>query len=634
MKLHWLRLAFLEDRKATQRDAKVPLKGASVFLSFAFYFLLLVAPAQAARLEFWRFDSNQNRLEFTTDEGVQPRAQLIANPTRLVIDLPGISLGRSAITQPYSGAIRSIRIGQFDRQTTRLVVELAPGYTLDPTKVQFRGLSPRQWTVQLPTPQFVPSLVGTTPTPTVNDPGAYVVSTVGIGNASATARTQIQNIQPTPDGFFVRTSGDAPIVQVNRSADRRQIQVDFQGTALAATLPQRDWSLNQNGVSRLQVTQAQAAPPLARLTLSVNPNSPDWQVRPSPLGGLVLLPQGVVSGGIVSGPPPSTPIGTPVAPTPRPLPAPALATIQSVSLENGGTQLLVRSDRPVTYTSGWDRATGAYRMTLSGAQLAPNVQGPRLEAGSPVLQVRLRQEDARTVAILLQPASGVQFGPINQPGRQLLALQIQRSRPVVVQPPVNPSVPTPDPPPTTQPRVPNGRLVVVIDPGHGGPDPGAVGIGGIQEKSIVLDISRQVADLLERQGVQAILTRSDDRDLDLEPRVRMAEQANATVFVSIHANSISMSRPDISGLETYYYDSGLQLARTIHNSILQGTDVRDRGVRRARFYVLRRTSMPAVLVETGFVTGREDAARLSSPNYRRQMAAAIARGILQYIRNP
>jgi N-acetylmuramoyl-L-alanine amidase len=173
--------------------------------------------------------------------------------------------------------------------------------------------------------------------------------------------------------------------------------------------------------------------------------------------------------------------------------------------------------------------------------------------------------------------------------------------------------------------------VVIVDPGHGGPDPGSVGIGGLQEKGIVLDIGNQVALLLQRYGVQAFVTRNDDRDLDLEPRVQMAEQSQAAVFVSIHANAISLSRPDVSGLETYYYQSGQELAQTIHQSILQTTGIADRGVRTARFYVLRKTSMPSVLVEVGFVTGQDDAMRLSNPAYRSQMADAIARGILQYL---
>lgn len=187
--------------------------------------------------------------------------------------------------------------------------------------------------------------------------------------------------------------------------------------------------------------------------------------------------------------------------------------------------------------------------------------------------------------------------------------------------------------PGSLPRVPNGRIVVMVDPGHGGPDPGAIGIGGLQEKVIVMSIAQQVASLLDQQGVQAVLTRTGDYDFDLEPRVAMAERMNANLFVSIHANAISLSRPDVNGLETYYFSSASsgRLARTIHNSILQGVDIQDRGIRTARFYVLRRTSMPSVLIEVGFVTGREDAAKLSNPTYQSQMAQAIARGILQYL---
>jgi N-acetylmuramoyl-L-alanine amidase len=140
-----------------------------------------------------------------------------------------------------------------------------------------------------------------------------------------------------------------------------------------------------------------------------------------------------------------------------------------------------------------------------------------------------------------------------------------------------------------------------------------------------------LASILQQQGIQTVMTRQDDRDLDLEPRVDMAEQANATIFVSIHANAISMSRPDVNGIETYYHQTGEELARTIHQSVLQSTGARDRGVRTARFYVLRNTSMPSVLVEVGFVTGQEDAYRLANPGYRSQMADAIARGILQYL---
>ncbi len=476
---------------------------------------LFSAAAQARQLLSWRFDNNQNRLVFTTDAGVQPKAQLIANPTRVVIDLPGISLKRS-VTQPQRGGIKEIRVGQIDDQTTRIVVELAPGYTLDPSQVKFRGASPTQWSVDFPTPQRVAP-------PPLLPPG--------------------------------RPPVNAP------SNDRSS-------------------------------------------SISV----------PSVVG----LPDSVAN-------------------------ASQLATIQAVELANNNTQLLIRADRNVRATSTWDARENAYRITIPSARLAEQVRGPQLDARSPLSGVRIRQQDARTVVILVQPTLGAQIGELNQLTDQLLALQLQPSR--TVNSPIG-SIPVPPPSRTTPilppsrmtlpgslPRVPSGRIVVMVDPGHGGPDPGAIGVGGLQEKVIVMSISQQVASLLEQQGVQAVLTRTGDYDFDLEPRVAMAERMNANLFVSIHANSIDLSRPDINGLETYYYSgpSSGRLAQSIHNSILQSVDIQDRGIRTARFYVLRRTSMPSVLIEVGFVTGREDAVKLSSPAYQSQMAQAIARGILQYL---
>jgi N-acetylmuramoyl-L-alanine amidase len=171
----------------------------------------------------------------------------------------------------------------------------------------------------------------------------------------------------------------------------------------------------------------------------------------------------------------------------------------------------------------------------------------------------------------------------------------------------------------------------VIDAGHGGPDPGAIGIGGVREKDVVLSISQQVAALLQQQGIEVVMTRNDDSDVDLEPRVQLAEQVNATLFVSIHANAFRMDRPDINGLETFYYSTGDGLAQMVHRTILQNVKIGDRGVRTARFYVLRETSMPSILIETGYLTGQNDAPLLATDNFRTQMANAIARGILLYL---
>ena len=209
--------------------------------------------------------------------------------------------------------------------------------------------------------------------------------------------------------------------------------------------------------------------------------------------------------------------------------------------------------------------------------------------------------------------------------------------PYIADPTANP-VPSPSPSPPTSPPSPSPtvRGTVVVDPGHGGPDPGAIGIGGLREKDIVLAIGLETAAALQNLGLRAILTRSDDRDLDLPPRVQIAEQANADLFVSIHCNSAGLSLPQVNGLETYHYPgstTGASFARTVHNQLIRSLAPEDRGVREANFHVLRETSMPAILVETGFITGRQDAANLSNASYRRQVAQAIAQGVLAYV-NP
>jgi N-acetylmuramoyl-L-alanine amidase len=578
--------------------------------------LIIAYPAEAARLQFWRFNPSQNQLVFTTDSGVQPRAQLISNPTRLVIDLPGTTLGNSNLSQLVGGGVREVRVGQFDAQTARIVIELDPGYTLDPQQVQVRGATPTQWTVQLPTPERVESPpAATTPSPSESTPQENAPPVSG-------AATQLENVRVTPDGFFLRTSGAVPEIEVDRSRNRRQIYFDLENTAVSSQLA-AEIPVDRFGVERVQISQLESDPPIARVTLELSDPDIDWEATASEFGGVVLIP---TSGFAREDEPPTT-VTPPVAQA-----APAEpATIEGIQISDN-SQLLIQANQPVTYTAGWDRTTADYQITIPNARLADNVASPQLDANSPLRRVRLRQED-NTVVILVQPAAGVNISGVNQPSQQLLSLQLQRAG---QRPPGGNPIPVTPPqagyPPTNLPSVPNSRIVVVIDPGHGGPDPGAIGINGIREKDIVLPIALEVASLLEQQGVQAVLTRPDDRDLDLDPRVQIAERANANLFVSIHANAISLSRPDVNGIETYYYSSSsLRLAQVIHASVVQNTGSADRGVRQARFYVIRNTSMPAVLVETGFVTGQNDAARLGDPAYRSQMAGAIARGILLYV---
>ncbi|PLZ98344.1 N-acetylmuramoyl-L-alanine amidase, partial [Fischerella thermalis CCMEE 5196] len=539
------------------------------------------------------------------------------------------------------------RIGQFDPQTTRVVVEMTPGYTLDPQKVKFEGISANRWRVQLPKPKReetnslnrnLYSVVKTESRNSSNNRETVVQTAVGA--------TQIESLRVTGDGFFVRTSGRKPEVKVRRSSDRKNIYMDISNATVSPNLEQRNLPINRYGVNNIQLSQLETTPPTVRLTMQVNKNSPDWRVTVSGGNGLVILPNAVLSK-LPRGSNSSISFGDNQQPSilrNSDNDNDSLATIESIELAGNGTQLLIKSDQSLSGNAGWDRASTLFRITIPNARLASDVKGPELNATSPILRVRLQQQDPRTVVVFVQPAAGVQIGELNKPGGRLLALELRRSSNRlsngVTPPVVLPPLPRPNPQPLSEIPNPNqplplrpvkGKVVVLIDPGHGGRDPGAVGIGGAREKDIILPISKKIAEVLQKNGVQVVLTRSSDYFVTLPARVQMAERVNADVFVSIHANSAGAGRPDVSGLETYYYDTGLSLARIVHRSILQSVNVRDRGVRKARFYVLRKSSMPSILVETGYMTGREDMAKLKSASYRNQMAEAIARGILQYL---
>ena len=184
------------------------------------------------------------------------------------------------------------------------------------------------------------------------------------------------------------------------------------------------------------------------------------------------------------------------------------------------------------------------------------------------------------------------------------------------------------------PNVKKNKFYVVIDPGHGGPDSGAIGIGGLRETDVVLDVSKIVTNILNKKGVKVKMTRTNEIDLDLGPRVSIANNTKADIFVSIHANASVGKKRNINGLETFYYSGwkGRLLAEKIQKQIIKvSPGSPDRGVRRGNYFVIKQTNMPAVLVEIGFVTGKLDGSRLSKDMHRERVAYAIARGILEYL---
>lgn len=177
-----------------------------------------------------------------------------------------------------------------------------------------------------------------------------------------------------------------------------------------------------------------------------------------------------------------------------------------------------------------------------------------------------------------------------------------------------------------------GERVVIIDPGHGGFDPGAVGPSGLTEKEVALDISLKLYDFISDRVDDVVLTRTEDKFISLRERVRMANQKEEGVFVSIHANASTRSNSE--GTETFIApNSGtpsLILARDIHKELVAGIGLTNRGIKRDNFYVIRNTEMPAVLVEVAFLSNPHEESLLSTDRFRQDAAEAIGRGIIKY----
>lgn len=170
-----------------------------------------------------------------------------------------------------------------------------------------------------------------------------------------------------------------------------------------------------------------------------------------------------------------------------------------------------------------------------------------------------------------------------------------------------------------------GRTIVV-DAGHGGFDRGGVPYQRIGEKNLTLDVAQRLASVLRRNGYRVVMTRDSDEFISLGQRVAIANSYPNATFVSIHFNSAS--RGGAEGIETYYYRSdAASLATRIHHNVLSVSPSDNRGIRRRGYFVLRRTNIPAVLVECGFLTNPTEGRYAQTSSYRQQLAEQIARGI-------
>jgi len=294
--------------------------------------------------------------------------------------------------------------------------------------------------------------------------------------------------------------------------------------------------------------------------------------------------------------------------------------------DTANVQIQIAADKKIEYTSFRLHDPERYVIDFKNidelkefagdATVSPLLRGIR--TGKPI--------DQPVSARLVLDLSGqdVNVKPELNSGMNMLLLTLGRTQPAVAN--AEPHAVTVAGP------VPVKGTTVVLDAGHGGSDPGAQR-GSVQEKELTLSIAERVKKRLEAAGMRVVMTRSDDQFVSLEDRVKITNEISPRLFLSVHINSME-STTDIHGIETYYQtDQSRPLADAIHHELVSELEAPDRAVRKARFYVINHTPIPAVLAEVGFISNKEERDRLISSDYQSKVAEALSDGVILYLSN-
>ena len=368
--------------------------------------------------------------------------------------------------------------------------------------------------------------------------------------------------------------------------------------------------------------------------------------------------------------------------TPEPGKLPHITGIRHWSAADSSTVVLDLEDQ-IQYEAHRLAHPDRIYFDLHDTSLAPELAGKTIEIGDALLaRVRVAQPTSGLTRVVLETKSNSDFSVSLEPNPYRLVVQVRKlgvntkadvnlfpgtvqaeKLAIVVPPPTHEDL-------QLRARVPKMRIVV--DAGHGGWDLGTVGRRGLLEKDLVLEIAQRLGKLLEsRLGADVILTRNDDNYIPLDERAGMANQSQADLFVSVHANYSDL--PSARGVETYYtnffsapnakdletragasksastatlspadlhdrIEQSRRLAASVQRS-LYGTlsadnpGLRDRGVKEASYVVLTETAMPGILAEVSFVSSPTDEQKLRSDGYREQIAEALYKGIARYAAN-
>lgn len=359
-----------------------------------------------------------------------------------------------------------------------------------------------------------------------------------------------------------------------------------------------------------------------------------------------------------------------IAPTEIPTgPVPAAGRSQLLSIRSwskpDGTTIALFLEAPAKWEAGVLKDPDRIFFDLENTQLAPEMLGKSREGiaipvdDALVKRIRVGMRETSAVRIVIDLAAPAEYSAVlssTEPYRLMIAI---RSVPAPGSAPPKPEPAPLNKPPGAESRTPTPGTAlshpkIVIDPGHGGSEDGAVGHGGLKEKDLTLEIAKRLGNLLsKRLGAQVIYTRTSDLTVALDARAAVANDAGADLFISIHANS--SDDPAARGVETYYVVKSpssngsapkpvaeehklsesrklaVDVQQALYHSFGGEKGVLNRGVKQAPFVVLLDADMPSILAEVAFVTSPADEHKLETAEGQQAVADALYRGIAQYL---
>ncbi len=305
-----------------------------------------------------------------------------------------------------------------------------------------------------------------------------------------------------------------------------------------------------------------------------------------------------------------------------------LTLVEDLTLKNGNQIIVLRATSAMEYKDSYSDGKITLNLSKTGQGFVEDSYFFSGLAG----RVSITKNGETSLQVNVSTNSNLETYQVNRSvnGLKISIILVNKNKEVIEEEP-------------TESDDSSNAVTIVLDPGHGGRDTGAVNKSRtLNEKDVVLSIGLKTRDILEKAGYKVIMTRDDDTFIDLSERPAMANRAGADLFVSIHCDSVESTDPHGTG--TFYYAPETTpalyaqeyqrslLADMLQKAMLEKCGRTDRSIRQANYAVLRESNMPSALVETAFISNAEEAQLLASPDFQIKAAQAIAEGIQKYVK--